>query len=485
MGAAQARDFWGAINQDREQVLNMALAEPKKLKNQKPAKVVILGGGLTGMSAGLRLQEAGPETISEIVILEQELRPGGLLQTTQQNGHWWDNGVFYFRWENYLRQLLPEVLQPIPGGMLQRAWLAGSLRDFPLDKGLLRTLSKTTLLGIACDYLYSYIRCSLGWDGKNLRDWLRYRLTARLLNLSRLDLYVTKMQGLPVTQLSPILGERRLDNIHHMTRPGRLMRIILFSSQKIREEMQQHNPDIYPFQGGVGVVSQKLAELCEARGIRLICGARVQRLLRRGDAGYEIHYESPHGPGGYQADYVISTFPLEELAGAARDQISDQAWADAQDLSYLDLKLVFLLVKRPRIIHEFFVLYSFEPHHPWKRLLALALPEGLTALTVEVGFQPGSAPPGPEVDDLIIRQLTGEVQLFHPEEIVARHSALVHRAYPVYKLGFEAKVEGLIKELESPRLRLAGRQGRFLYVTTPGAIASAHAAADQILSTLG
>jgi hypothetical protein len=39
--------------------------------------------------------------------------------------------------------------------------------------------------------------------------------------------------------------------------------------------------------------------------------------------------------------------------------------------------------------------------------------------------------------------------------------------------------------LESARLRLAGRQGRFLYVTTPGAVASGQAAGDEVLSALG
>ncbi len=387
-------------------------------------KIAILGGGLTGMCAALRLQESGLKAISEIVILEEKLLPGGLLQTTRHNSHWWDNGVFYFRWNNYLRQLLPEVLQPISGGMLQRAWLAGALRDFPLDKGLLRTQSKLALLGIACDYLYSYLRCSLGWDGSNLRDWLRYRLTSRLLSLSQLDQYVTKMQGLPVAQLSPTLGERRLPNIHEMTRPGRLLRILLSSSRKIREQMQQQNPDIYPFQGGVGLVSEKLAEMCQARGIRLIFGAKVQRVINRDGAGYEIHYEGPQGPEVCLADYAISTIPLERLAAAAREQLSDQARADAQDLTYLDLKLVFLLVNRPRLIHEFFVLYSFEPHHPWKRLLALALPEGMTALTVEVGFQPGPPPQDPRSMTMVIQQLTEEVQLFNRDEITAQTLSL-------------------------------------------------------------
>jgi hypothetical protein len=111
------------------------------------------------------------------------------------------------------------------------------MRNFPLDKGLLRRLSKLSLIGIAIDYLYSYLRYSLGCDGTNLEDWMRYRLTAPLLRLSKLDQYIIKMQGLPVTQLSPVLGEQRLRDIHEMNRPGRILRILLFSSKKMREFM--------------------------------------------------------------------------------------------------------------------------------------------------------------------------------------------------------------------------------------------------------
>jgi hypothetical protein len=46
-----------------------------------------------------------------------------------------------------------EVSAPHPQTLWLAPSLAGSLRDFPIDKGLLRTLSKLTLLGTAFDYL--------------------------------------------------------------------------------------------------------------------------------------------------------------------------------------------------------------------------------------------------------------------------------------------------------------------------------------------
>jgi protoporphyrinogen oxidase len=79
------------------------------------------------------------------------------------------------------------------------------------------------------------------------------------------------------------------------------------------------NPDIYPFQGGVGLISQKLAELCRSRAIKITCNARVEQVLRLMDGSYEIHYQDSQNPAVFYTDYVISTIPLEELARGGED----------------------------------------------------------------------------------------------------------------------------------------------------------------------
>lgn len=441
-------------------------------------RIVILGCGLSGMCAALRLRDSGLD--SEIVILEKEGKPGGLLQTTRINGHYWDHGVFLFLSNNYMLNLLPDLLQVIPEGSQQKIWLEGSIRDFPLDKGMLKTLSKPVLLGIAFDYIYSLVRCWLGCDGKSVQDWMRYRITSKLLRFSRLDQYVTKMQGLPATQISATIGETRLQGLHEATRPLQLMRLVLSSRRKMQQRMQPY--EFYPYHGGIGRISEEMSRLCDERSIRIICGSPVQRVVPVGDAGYEVQTGNGEASATYCADYVISTIPLEELAAASKDRLSEYALACAKDLSYLNLKLMFLLINRPSIFHDFFVLYSFEPHHRWKRLLAVAQPGGMTTVTIEIGFKPEDGLPGPDVDEAVIRQLTDEVRLFSRDEIVEQHTAVVNRAYPVYRLEFEKNVRRLMEELESSTFRVAGRQGRFLYVSTPGSIQSGHEAAEKILA---
>lgn len=441
-------------------------------------KIAILGGGLTGLCAALRLKEASLPATPEVIVLEERPLPGGLLQSTYQSDYWWDNGVFFFNQSNYLCQLLPDLFQPV-ADQATKAWLKDGIYNFPLLKQ-----SKLSLLRGAFDYVYSYIRCTLGWDGVNLHDWLRYRLTARLLKLSGLETYLTKLQGLPPSELSPRIGELRLPMVHEMTRPGRTLLAFFATQRKIKEMKMKRDPVVYPFGAGVGEISGRLTELCRAKGVRIISGAKVTELIREDGAVLEIHYDGPNGPEVYRANFGISTIPLEEVALACKPGLSAKSLASARQLEYMDLKLFFFIVNRPLIFHQFFILYSLENYHPWKRLLCMALPNGLNAVTVEVTFNHHTGQVAENLEDIIIKQLSEELRLFEPGEIMVRQSAVVHRAYPVYRLGFEEKVKTVMDEVESARLRLAGRQGRFLYVSTPGAIKSAIEAADEIIQSI-
>lgn len=176
--------------------------------------------------------------------------------------------------------------------------------------------------------------------------------------------------------------------------------------------------------------------------------------------------------------------PLDDLATACRPWVSDESLAAAATLRYMDLKLAFFTLRRISRSDRYLTVYSFDPHHPWKRLVARRLPDHLTSVLVEITFDPRNGEPQDDLLDQVQRQLTEELKLFASDDIVLCHTATVRNAYPIYDIGFDTRVKRIIRELERERLRTAGRQGRFLYTSTPGVIQTALDAADAILRAM-
>jgi len=444
--------------------------------------VAVIGAGVSGLCAALRLSEPGPGRVSDIVVLEKASRPGGLLQSAARDGYWWDHGGFIFYRFDFLARLMPDAFQPVED-LSTQVWGRGQFHNFPF--GLKELLSSQPVAGLAAaalDYARSYVQRGLGLGGSSLHDWLRGRLPTRLLEQSQLETYFHKLQGHPTRELSPRLGEFRLESMVPLDNPLKLLRATL----ALAREAEKKTPvtPLYPSGPGVGTISERLAERCQDQGIRIRYGAEVRTLVPQGESGWDIAFDGESGPGRCQASHVISTIPLGELVAACRPHLSNRCTAAARKLAFVDLRLVFLIVRRPAIRHRHFVLYSFEPHHPWKRLVARALPGGLTSVLVEITFDPRAGEPAEDIIHTVIRDLTADLGLFKPEEIAFTHTTTVRQAYPIYDLGFERRVAAILQDLSSERLQTAGCQGQFLYVGTSPAIRTAIEAADRVRRTV-
>jgi len=82
------------------------------------------------------------------------------------------------------------------------------------------------------------------------------------------------------------------------------------------------------------------------------------------------------------------------------------------------------------------------------------------------------------------KNIVDELKLFKSDEIVARDHKYVEYAYPVLSLGYEHKVSTIIKEVESRRVRTAGKQGKFRYWGTSNCVKDANDVADSIIADI-
>jgi protoporphyrinogen oxidase len=435
-------------------------------------KIAIIGAGVTGLTAALRLSESNLSRIQEIVVFEKQAQPGGLLQSTYKNGYWWDNGGFGFYRSNYLVKLFPDLFREVEDSAT-KVWLNGNLHPYPYIR-----LRPASVFSTILNYISANANLKFGVTPSNLHTWLQYRMTERILSESGLEIYLKKLQAKTPAELSPILGNHRLNDIHQATRPANIIKSLF--KRIAWSHSQPKNILVYAYGDGVGTISLKLAERCRAQRIKIIYNAEIHK-IEKNKSTIKIFYHNNSETNSYQATYAISTIPLDELVEAFIPPVSKDSLSYTKSIAYMDMQIAFFIINRPVILNHLLTLYSFEERHLWKKLVAYSLPNGLSSVLVESTFDPRKEMPKPDILDKISNDLTAELGLFEPSDILVKHSTVVPKAYPIYEIGFETKIATIIQDIESENFLVAGRQGRFLYIDTAGAIQTATNAADKII----
>jgi protoporphyrinogen oxidase len=446
-------------------------------------KVVVLGAGVTGMCAALHLKESSLARELDVTILEQESRPGGLLQSTYLHDYWWDNGAFFFHYpQNYLVRRLPGLFESIQD-FGWHVWLRGKFYTFPFRlREMISMLNPLELMGAGLEFAWNDLLTRPPLNPPDLRHWLDARLPRILVRKTNLETYIAKLQGFPLDQLSPKLGVRRLGEIRELADASRVLQIVRRQLAGARTDGRQRVR--VTCNTGVGTISRCFAELCRSRGVTITCDARVQEVERRAAGDFGIQVQTPAGRQTLNADYVISTIPLARLAEIFTPRISVRNLENADQLRHMNIRLVFLIINQPKVKCSYYTLYSFMPEHCWKRLVARSLPNGQTSILVELAFEASQPDPGPEAIPVVIRDLADEIGLFRREDVALAHTALQPYAYPIYEPGFDTRSNEIMDEIRSTRLLTIGRQGTFRYDNTPDNAPSGVLAARRIIQDI-
>jgi protoporphyrinogen oxidase len=443
-------------------------------------RIVVLGAGVAGLCGALRLSEAVLGRTLEVLVLEKEPVPGGLLRSTHAERYCWDNGVFAFPAKtSHLVKLLPELFEPI-ADYACKVWLRNRFYEFPFRAGDLLSEMGLFSLGLSgLDYCRWRVRSGLRLYASNLHDWLCQRMTSPVLRHTELDAYIGKLQGRKARQLSPLLGEHRFQGLSQISKPVKVLKSLFHRDSA--PGASGGGVGLVTCPSGIGAISRRLAELCERRGVTIRYGAEVKRIVRKDPARTEVQYETETGADACDAAYVLSTIPLNVLAGVLWPLPTREVLSHAERLFSMDMQLVFFVIRRPVIQHRHFICYSFEQKHLWKRLVARSLADGRSSVVVERTYDPKAGRPQADLAEAVARDLASDLELFDLGDIEIVHTATVRHAYPIYDLGFEDRVSAVAREVRSERLEIAGSQGLFANITTTAAAESGRAAADRIL----
>jgi oxygen-dependent protoporphyrinogen oxidase len=459
-----------------------------------PRHVAVVGGGIAGLAAALRLRDRAPAgTI--VTILEQSPQVGGKLRTGAVGGHPVEEGADAF----VLRApqgralvervgLTAELVHPTASGAAVA--LPAGLRPLPSGTvlGIPGDLEALADSGILSDAGLAHVRGEPEQRGEPLHDdvavgtLVRRRLGAEVLD--RLvdpllgGVYAGRADGLSLRATLPGVAEALAGD------PS-----LVHAARRLASTGGPAGPVFGAVRGGM---SQLVTAVAHASGAGVRTGATV-RELHPTRTGWRLTVGSTRDPEYLLADAVVLATPaapatrlLAATSPAAAGEVGEIAYASVALVSLLlpgDVRLpagtgALVPAGPDRLVKA--VTYVGQK---WRHLA----PAGACLLRASVG-RFGEATALHLDDDALVSRVHADLAavLARPGGLPAPRAATVTRwggALPQYAVGHLDRVARIRRSLAGhPTLALAG--AAYDGVGVPACVGSGQAAADAVLAAL-
>jgi len=433
--------------------------------------VVILGGGLTGLSAGLHLDDV------ESVILERDAEPGGLCRTFAEEGFTFDctGHLLHLREPRY-RDLV-ERLAPgafVPHERRALIYSKGAFTPYPFQANL-HGLPVETVKECVGGFVESLLRREKAGEPDperaTFREWVeaifgggiaRHFMLPYNAKLWRVDLDEIECGWVSWSIPRPTLREV-LDGAFGMTVRG-----------------LGYNPTfLYPRQGGIRTLPDAFAR--RVPGLRTgsaVAAIDARRRIVRLSGGEEVAYER-----------LISTLPLDRLL-AATDGLPEELRPIGRRLRAVRVLNICLGIARRRLSDAHWV-YFPEPEFSFYRvgfpsnLAAGMAPRGCASVWAERSLLPDEPFDPEEVTARAVEDLKVAGILRPRDRVVYSHVGVLDPAYVLYDRHRARHLPRVLDTLRQHGIDSTGRFGAWEYSSMEGAMRAGAEAAARAREAFG
>jgi len=445
--------------------------------------IAVLGGGLTGLSAGYVFSKAGRRTI----IFEADSVVGGLSRTIVKGDFRFDLGGHRFftknkKIESFINELMPDELLIMP--RKSKIVLRGKFFDYPLRPlNSIFGLGARTTLRIITDYGVERLkRVFKSPPDVSLEDWVVGNFGRTMFNIY-FKQYSEKVWGIDCKRISQDWVSKRISGLSL----GKAIKNSLFRFSG-RELPTLADRFLYP-RLGIGRIAERLKEEIETKD-RVLTDSSAIGVYHNGSEIESIEIRNCNETYILKCRGLVSTIPITNLLKALRPSPPKEIISLADSLGYRDLLVVALMIDRPRVTDQtwIYIPESTIPfgriHEPtnWSPYMA---PKGKTLLVIEYFCFKGDSVWNSSDRD-IVNLTSGHLEglgFIRRGEITDSAVIRVPKAYPLFEIGYEEKVKKIMQYLSRFRnLRVAGRGGMFRYYNMDHAIESGFEAAKEILN---
>jgi protoporphyrinogen/coproporphyrinogen III oxidase len=377
----------------------------------QPRRVVVVGGGITGLTAAYRLLEARRDAAGApiaVTLLEARPRLGGNIRTERREGFLIDGGPDSF-----------VVTRPQAAALCKEIGLGDRLipttpknrKVYVLHRGALERLPEGLLLGVPTRILPMVQTSLLSWPTK-ARMALDLAIPRRALggDESVGHFIRRRLGGAAVTQLAePLLGGIYMGNVETLSMQSTFPQLIELErkhgslirgaiAQMAARAVAPGGPPASAFQsllGGMGELIDTLAKKIEKAGGEIRIGAEVTS-IRQGAAGAGFLLRTSRDAGEaaeIAADDVVLCTPAY-VAADALDGLDRDISATLRQVPYLSTATVVCGYHRADVAHPLDASGLIVPKGEGRRIVAATFisskwsaraPSDATLLRVFVG----------------------------------------------------------------------------------------------------
>jgi len=428
----------------------------RKTDSMRYPHITILGGGPAGLAVGYYARKHH----IPFTLYEATNHIGGNCITFRHGDFLFDSGAHRFHNRipdvtNEIKTLLSVEFEKIEAP--SSIYFNEKFIDFPLSPlNLLKNLGLSAFFQAVIELLAarlspkdkndSFEHFAIRTYGRSVAEWF-------LLS------YSEKLWGLSSAELSPKIAGNRMKGLNLQT----------FIAEALlgRKAKTAHlDGSFYYPSGGIGTISDKLAEFCGEENIRK--AYRVTRVIhdKKRICAVEVN-----GSEKIPTDFVASTLPINLFLGMMEPPPDTDTFDLVKDLQYRSMVLVAFFLNKNRV-SENASIYFPDPdleftriYEPKNRSCRMS-PHGKTSLVVEIPCQQEDAVWKKSDEELIMRVRPKLVQagLIKKDEIIDSVVKRIPYAYPILDAGFEEKLRHVVNVLARfSNLGLSGRNGMFVY----------------------
>jgi protoporphyrinogen oxidase len=432
----------------------------------KKNRVIILGGGPTGLAAAWQLAEHGVP----VVVLEKDSEVGGMAKTMEFDGCKVDFGphIFHVRDTEESKKILQKIRklldeEPLLLNHKAQVFLQGKMYHYPWQViELIMKLDFFLSVRVLWDYGIASVKHILSRDKtfRSFEDWGVKNVGRTLFDLA-IGRYSSKVWGLPTSEISTRQAQR-VAKIN--------LRVLILRMLGVNADPVAHfNKYIYP-QGGIGTLYEKMAKEIMRFGGEIVLNAEVCQIHRNGTRIRSIEYKRNNKVEVVEPDMVINTLPLAGLVKMFVPELSDRSLQAARNLFCRSLQLVYVAIKRPQFssAHWTYLVddeYRSNRFSEQKSVNPMMVPKDKTVLCFEISCTIGdtlSKANAAELLEIVVKDAE-KAGIFNRSEIVSSKTILLENVYPVYRVGFEDILSTIFDELHAlNNFATIGRHGLFL-----------------------